>query len=128
MFALKFFIDFFLIIIQLNFSVQSVHFGDGDDLANDIETVPPTSIDQMMGLIKSSKQRDLSKWTFAEHFEPKLFVQVLQEAAYTHPFIDTYYNRRDHSIMLVLSNPFNENTLKNKQSSSFRLHSNVGFR
>lgn len=79
-------------------------------------------------MIQESRKRNLSKWNFAEHYDPKVFVQVLQDAIYTHPFIDTYYNRRDHSLMLVLSNPFNEKTRCNNQNYSVKLHSNVGLR
>ena len=53
---------------------------------------------------------------------------MLQQASFTHPYIDSYYNRRDHSIMLVLSNPFNEAGLSNYEEHNVRLFSNVGFR
>ena len=42
--------------------------------------------------------------------------------------MDTYYNRRDNSLMLVFSNPYDETTLTNNEDWTIKLHSNVGFR
>lgn len=42
--------------------------------------------------------------------------------------MDTYYNRRDNSLMLVFSNPFDESALSNNEDWTIKLHSNVGFR
>jgi hypothetical protein len=79
-------------------------------------------------MINNTRKRDLSEWNLAEHYDPKVLVQVLQKVSYTHPYVDSYYNRRDHSIMLVFSNPHDEATLSNHEEWNIKLHSNVGFR
>ena len=55
-------------------------------------------------------------------------LKKLQKVSYTHPYVDTYYNRRDNSLMLVFSNPFDESALSNNEDWTIKLHSNVGFR
>ena len=52
---------------------------------------------------------------------------MLREAAYTHPYLDTYYHRRDHTLFVVLHNPYNS-ALHSTVSWQTNLHSNVGFR
>jgi hypothetical protein len=79
-------------------------------------------------MINSARKRDLTDWSFAEHYEPKTLVQVMQKVSYTHPYVDSYYNRRDDSIMLAFSNPHDEACLSNHEEWSIKLHSNVGFR
>jgi len=56
------------------------------------------------------------------------FEKVLQKASYTHPYVDSYYNRRDNSLMLVFSNPYDESSLSNHEEWNIKLHSDVGFR
>ena len=53
--------------------------------------------------------------------------QVLNEAMYTHPYMDTYYHKRDRSLFLALSSPYNEQ-LQRKEEWHTALHSNCGFR
>ena len=53
---------------------------------------------------------------------------MLQKASYTHPYVDSYYNRRDNSLMLVFSNPYDESSLSNHEEWNIKLHSDVGFR
>ena len=53
--------------------------------------------------------------------------QVLNEAQYTHPYMDTYYHKRDRSLFLVLSSPHNKQ-LQSKKEWHTALHSNCGFR
>jgi hypothetical protein len=130
----------FKIVLLISFcffelKVQSVHFldtfDDGGEMNNSssemIDIVPTKTVDQVVDLINSTKKRNLTDWCFAEHYEANVLVQVLQKAYYTHPYIDTYYNRRDNSLMLVLSNPHEDN-LTNNQEWNIKLHSNVGFR
>ncbi len=90
--------------------------------------MPTKTIDQTIELIYNTKRRDLNDWNIAEHYEPRLLVQTLSKANQTHPYTDTYYNRRDNSLMLVLSNPYDENALVNNEEFSVKLHSDVGFR
>ena len=52
----------------------------------------------------------------------------MQKVSYTHPYVDSYYNRRDNSLMLAFSNPFDEHSLCNNDEFSIKLHSDVGFR
>ena len=72
------------------------------------------------------------KFRFLVEFREKIILiiilKVLQKASYTHPYVDSYYNRRDHSLMLVLSNPHDESCLSNHEEWTIKLHSNVGFR
>ena len=52
----------------------------------------------------------------------------MQNINYTHPYVDSYYNRRDDSLMLVFSNPHDETCLSNHEEWTIKVHSNVGFR
>jgi hypothetical protein len=118
-------------IFAISILVQSVHFPDSFELnlneqLNEVQV--PKTIDQAVELINNTKKRDLTDWNLAEHYDPKVLVQVLQKVSYTHPYVDSYYNRRDHSIMLVFSNPHDEVTLSNHEEWNIKLHSNVGFR
>lgn len=79
-------------------------------------------------MINKTRKRDLTDWIYAEHYDPKTLVQILQQTSYTHPYVDSYYNRRDDSLMLIFSNPYDESTLSNHQDWVIKLHSNVGFR
>ena len=56
-----------------------------------------------------------------------LVKQVLEAARLAHPYMDTYYHKRDHSLLLALHNPVGANGVS-KSSWSTKLHSNVGFR
>jgi hypothetical protein len=40
------------------------------------ELVQPKTIDQSIEMINNTKRRDLSDWNIAEHYEPKVLVQV----------------------------------------------------
>lgn len=55
------------------------------------------------------------------------YLQVLQEASYNMPYMDCYYHRRDHSLMVVLHNPATDE-LYNKATWNTALHSDLGFR
>lgn len=90
--------------------------------------MPTKTIDQAIEMINNTKKRDLNDWNIAEHYEPRNLVQVLSNVSYTHPYADSYYNRRDNSLMLVFSNPFDEHSLVNNEDFSVKLHSDVGFR
>ena len=60
--------------------VQSVHFPDSFDLnINEqlVEVVPPKTVDQTVEMINNTKKRDLSEWNLAEHYDPKVLVQVI---------------------------------------------------
>ena len=56
--------------------MQSVHFDDIQDLSHNFESAPTKTVEQVLGLIQSSRQRSLNEWYFAENFEPKILVQV----------------------------------------------------
>lgn len=53
--------------------------------------------------------------------------QVLEEARFTLPYVDTYYHKKDHSLLVALHNPIGQNSTS-KTSWKTKLHSNVGFR
>ena len=110
--------------------VQSVHFPEHENQHehDPTEIIPTRTVDQAIEMINNTKKRDLNDWNLAEHYEPRVLVQVLSKINYTHPYVDSYYNRRDNSLMLVFSNPFDEATLCNNEEFSVKLHSDVGFR
>lgn len=58
--------------------MQSVHFQENFDLNSNeqIDLVQPKTIDQSIEMINSTKKRDLTDWNIAEHYEPKILVQV----------------------------------------------------
>ena len=109
-----------------------MHFPDTFELTSKneqlVDVVAPRSIDQTVEMISNTRQRDLNDWSYAEHYDPKVLVQVLQSVSHTHPHVDSYYNRRDNSIMLIFSNPFDELSRTNHEEWTVKLHSNVGFR
>ncbi|XP_068698646.1 sperm-associated antigen 17-like [Montipora foliosa] len=71
--------------------------------------------------------RNLDEWCFVEHFDHKTLIQVLEAARLSYPYMDTYYHKRDHSLLLALHNPIGPNK-ESRSSWSTKLHSNVGFR
>nr|KAG5694504.1 hypothetical protein BaRGS_014235 [Batillaria attramentaria] len=90
------------------------------------EEVVKSVEDSLMEVVEA-QQRILDQWCFAEHYEPHVLLQVLREASYVLPFIETYEHKRDQSVMLVLHNPYNPE-LQNHIDWHTELHSNVGFR
>ncbi|XP_039272076.2 sperm-associated antigen 17-like [Styela clava] len=72
-------------------------------------------------------KRILDSWCYAEHFHPEVFLQVLTEATENYPSLDTYYHKRDHSLLAVFHCPMNKK-LQATEEWSTSLHSDVGFR
>ncbi|XP_035307203.1 sperm-associated antigen 17 [Cricetulus griseus] len=77
--------------------------------------------------IKKTQQRSLTDWSFTEHFQPKVLLQVLQEAHQQYRCVDSYYHTQDNSLLLVFHNPMNTQRL-HCEYWNIALHSNVGFR
>lgn len=109
----------------------SVHFGTDH---HGVEIIPlqtspePTkSIDESMEEIVNAQKRNLDQWCFAEHYESDVLLQVLRKALCTLPYYDTYYHKRDHSLMIVLHNPQSPD-MQNCTFWENNLHSGVGFR
>lgn len=71
--------------------------------------------------------RNLTHYCWLERFEPGILFQILDAAAEIRPFLDTYYNRGNNTMLMVLHNPSNKN-LQNNTNWDAWLHSNVGFR
>ncbi|KAJ8314693.1 hypothetical protein KUTeg_006843 [Tegillarca granosa] len=95
-----------------------------------IEPEPDKTTEESMNEIVDAQKRILDQWCFAEHYERNVLLQniyVFKAAMYKLPFIDTYYNKRDHSLMVVLHNPHNQE-LQNHVDWHTELHSNLGFR
>jgi hypothetical protein len=63
---------------NFNILVQSVHFPDSFELNPDqlTDIVAPKTIDQTIEMINNTKKRDLTDWNLAEHYDPKILVQV----------------------------------------------------
>ena len=55
------------------------------------------------------------------------FIQVVDEAHDLRPYLDTYYNRGNNTLLVVLQNPTNE-SLQNNHGWNSWLHSDVGFK
>ncbi|CAM4745848.1 unnamed protein product [Rotaria magnacalcarata] len=93
--------------------------------------IPPVggaNVDGTMQNITQYHKRNLNDWNFAEHFEPDVFAQVIQQALFTHSQISVYYNRRDHTHMMILSLPVPEGKTIGFENTSKKLFSDVGFR
>ncbi|EDO27462.1 predicted protein [Nematostella vectensis] len=71
--------------------------------------------------------RNLDDWCFMEHLDHNTLLQVLKEAQFTLPYLDTYYHKRDHTLLLALHNPVGQDG-RSSSSWNSKLHSNVGFR
>ncbi|XP_038079367.1 sperm-associated antigen 17-like isoform X2 [Patiria miniata] len=89
----------------------------------------PGSASSAIGVqdIGEKPERNLDEWRYAEYLEPSVLLQVLQDAREVYPYMDTYYHKRDHSLLVVMHNPVGPD-LKNHEPWSAKLHSNVGFR
>nr|XP_022292317.1 sperm-associated antigen 17-like isoform X8 [Crassostrea virginica] len=91
------------------------------------EEEPEKTAEESMHEIVDAQKRLLDQWCFAEHYEPHVLLQVLKEASYKLPFMDSYFNKRDNSMMVVLHNPFNTE-FQNHVDWHTELHCNLGFR
>ncbi|CAF0831903.1 unnamed protein product [Rotaria sp. Silwood1] len=93
--------------------------------------MPPVGGANVDGTIQNITQyhkRNLNDWNFAEHFEPDVFAQVIEQALFTHSHINVYYNRRDNTHMIILSLPVPEGKTIGYENTSKKLFSDVGFR
>ncbi|XP_032629511.1 sperm-associated antigen 17 isoform X1 [Chelonoidis abingdonii] len=102
--------------------------GDGlaDPLVNKVKQQrhgPETDLVE----IQKTQQRHLTDWSFAEHYEPHLLLQVLHNATQQYRCIDFYYHTQDNSLLIVLHNPMNQHR-QCKESWDIAMHSDVGFR
>ncbi|XP_074005531.1 sperm-associated antigen 17 [Numenius arquata] len=77
--------------------------------------------------IKKTQRRCLTDWSFAEHFQPHVLLQVLHTASQEYRCIDSFYHTQDNSLLMVLHNPMNRYRLC-QETWDVALHSNVGFR
>ncbi|KAM6286776.1 sperm-associated antigen 17 [Spheniscus humboldti] len=77
--------------------------------------------------IKKTQRRCLTDWSFAEHFQPHVLLQVLHTASQEYRCIDSFYHTQDNSLLMVLHNPMNQYHLC-QETWDIALHSNVGFR
>ncbi|UJR27796.1 hypothetical protein I4U23_009067 [Adineta vaga] len=93
--------------------------------------LPPVGDVHVDGTIQAVLQhhkRNLNDWNFAEHFEPEIFLQVIEQALFTHSHVDIYFNRRDQTHMMVLSLPIPTDKTIGYKTTSKKLFSDVGFR
>ncbi|KAM6144590.1 sperm-associated antigen 17 [Phoenicopterus ruber ruber] len=77
--------------------------------------------------IKKAQRRCLTDWSFTEHFQPHVLLQVLHAASQEYRCIDSFYHTQDNSLLMVLHNPMNQYRLC-QETWDIALHSNVGFR
>ncbi|KAK3098986.1 hypothetical protein FSP39_024961, partial [Pinctada imbricata] len=104
--------------------VRHVELDDADEV---VEAEPDKTAEESLREIVDAQKRSLDQWCFAEHYETNVLLQILKEAVYYLPFIDMYYNKRDHSMMVVLHNPYSLE-LQNHIDWHTELHCNLGFR
>ncbi|ESO93308.1 hypothetical protein LOTGIDRAFT_232733 [Lottia gigantea] len=91
------------------------------------EDIKEKTIEDSMMEVVDAQKRNLDEFCISEYYEPNVLLQVLRDAAYYLPFVNTYYNKRDHSLMLVLHSPHNSE-LQSHVDWHTELHSNMGFR
>ncbi|EDV25105.1 uncharacterized protein TRIADDRAFT_56694 [Trichoplax adhaerens] len=72
-------------------------------------------------------QHDFDNWLYAEHYQADSMVQVLCEAQELRSHVDTYHNRRDNTLLVVMHNPIGKRQ-QHLTNWDYSLHSNVGFR
>ncbi|XP_052809835.1 sperm-associated antigen 17-like isoform X5 [Mya arenaria] len=119
-------------------SMISVHFEadtEGHTIAHvkdeekgeEEEILGGKTTEESMNEIVDAQKRQLDQWCFAEHYDKKVLLQVLKSAMYKLPYVDTYYHKRDHSLMVVLHSPHNPE-FQNHEDWHTELHSNIGFR
>lgn len=108
-------------------SNSSVRFDGDAPVEPEPEMRPLCVSDEEWSYVNDKQQRQLDQWCFAEHMEPHVLLQVLANAQYQYDCLDTYYHKRDHTLMVVLHNPSNRQ-LFNYSDWRTELHSNVGFR
>ncbi|XP_064627357.1 sperm-associated antigen 17-like isoform X2 [Lineus longissimus] len=117
--------------ISLGGTMHSVRFGNDHEgaplepLADSPE--PDKTLEESMNEVVNAEKRNLDQWCFAEHYEPELLLQVLRKASERLPYVDTYYHKRDHTLMICLHNPHSAE-LQSYVDWESNLHSNVGFR
>ncbi|XP_042708063.2 sperm-associated antigen 17 isoform X3 [Chrysemys picta bellii] len=110
---------------------DSVHIEKNEKCGGDGLTDP--LVNKRYGLetdlleIQKTQQRHLTDWSFAEHYEPRLLLQVLHNATQQYRCIDSYYHTQDNSLLIVLHNPMNQHR-QCKESWDIAMHSDVGFR
>ncbi|XP_027741067.1 sperm-associated antigen 17 isoform X2 [Empidonax traillii] len=104
--------------------------GLADPLLNkdlDLPVSDMVSPENYLEEIKKIQQRCLTDWSFDEHFQPHILLQVLHKASQEYRCIDTFYHNQDNSLLLVFHNPMNQYRLC-QETWDIALHSNVGFR
>ncbi|KAM6093522.1 sperm-associated antigen 17 [Chlamydotis macqueenii] len=102
---------------------------DMASVKNGINSVSPENYGLGPNLeeIKKTQRRCLTDWSFAEHFQPNILLQVLHTASQEYRCIDSFYYTQDNSLLMVLHNPMNQYRLC-QETWNIALHSNVGFR
>ncbi|CAK8694543.1 unnamed protein product [Clavelina lepadiformis] len=72
-------------------------------------------------------KRNLNNYTYTESFKSPVLLQMLVEANENYPCMNTYYNKRDNSMLVMFHYPMSD-SLQGAQMWSSSLHSDVGFR
>ncbi|KAH3826467.1 hypothetical protein DPMN_128373 [Dreissena polymorpha] len=98
-----------------------------EDKDEEEEILGGKTTEESMNEIVDAQKRQLDQWCFAEHYDKKVLLQVMKSAIYKLPVVETYYHKRDHSLMVVLHNPHNQE-LQKHEDWHCELHSNIGFR
>ncbi|XP_065489658.1 sperm-associated antigen 17 isoform X2 [Caloenas nicobarica] len=98
-----------------------------DLLTSDMVSVENYGLGPNLEEIKKAQRRCLTDWSFTEHFQPHVLLQVLHTASQEYRCIDSFYHTQDNSLLIVFHNPMNQYHLC-QETWDIALHSNVGFR
>ncbi|KAI1885165.1 hypothetical protein AGOR_G00217380 [Albula goreensis] len=77
--------------------------------------------------IQRTRIRSLRDWHLAEHHDPDVFLQVLQNAFENYICVDTLHSARDNVVFVVCHNPMSPQR-QNSEHWDMALHTDVGFR
>ncbi|XP_074449495.1 sperm-associated antigen 17 [Larus michahellis] len=100
---------------------------ESDLLISDMVSLENDGLGPNLEEIKKTQRLCLTDWSFAEHFQPHVLLQVLHAASQEYRCIDSFYHTQDNSLLMVLHNPMNQYHLC-QETWDVTLHSNVGFR
>lgn len=96
----------------------------GDDF---VTTDQPSILEQLSDVVLAQR-RNLDQWTFVEQLDINVLYQIIKEANYMLPYVDTLYSRRDNKQLIMLSNPYDKKMLMNYDKWETHSHTDIRFR
>ncbi|CAF1080181.1 unnamed protein product [Adineta steineri] len=116
------------LVYTVRFDVNNPENNLQNQMSHILPPIGDVHTDGTIQAVIQHHKRNLNDWNFAEHFEPEIFSQVIEQALFTHSHVDVYYNRRDQTHMMVLSLPIPAGKTTGYDNTSKKLFSDVGFR